>query len=94
MIFKKILVVNIQESTLDKEYWDKIHSMAETLVVLPKDSPKILEELKSTDCLLVGFATQVTKEHIDAAPKLKYVGTSAVAYHKIDAKYARQKNIL
>ena len=93
MAFKKTLLVNIQESALDKEYWNKIDSITETKVFLPKDSPQIIQELKDTDCLLVGFATPVTKEHIDSAPKLKYIGTLAVAYHKIDTVYARKKGI-
>lgn len=93
MTFKKILLVNIQESALDKEYWERIDSMAGKKVFLPRDSPKIMQELKDTDCLLVGFAIPVTMEHIDASPELKYIGTLAVAYHKIDSKYAREKGI-
>lgn len=93
MTFKKILFVNIKESALDKEYWEKLDSITESKAFLPKDSPQIIQELKDTDCLLVGFATPVTKEHIDAAPQLKYIGTLAVAYHKIDTKYAKQKGI-
>ncbi len=93
MAFRKILLININESALDKEYWDKIDSMAENKVFLQKDSPQIMQELEDTDCLLVGFAVPVTKEHIDAAPNLKYIGTLAIAYHKIDAKYTRQKGI-
>lgn len=93
MAFKKILLVNIKESGLDKEYWDKIALVTENKTFLPKDSPQVMQELKDTDCLLVGFATPVTKEHIDAAPKLKYIGTLSVAYHKIDTKYAREKGI-
>ncbi len=93
MGFNKILFINIQESSLDKKYWDQINSLTKKKVILPKDSSKIMEELKDADCLLVGFATPVTKEHIDAAPNLKYIGTLAIAYHKIDDKYARKKGI-
>lgn len=93
MTFKKVLLINISEEALDKEYWDKLHTFGDKWVSLPKDSPEILTELPDTDCLLVGFATPVTKEHIDAAPNLKYIGTLAVAYHKIDADYAKQKGI-
>jgi glycerate dehydrogenase len=92
--FKKALVINIRESDLDKKYWGKIDSIAEKRIFLPKDSPEIINELKDTDCLLVGFATPVTKEHIDAAPNLKYIGTLATAYHKIDTEYARKRGIL
>ena len=93
MTFKKTLLVNIKEADLDRKYWEKIDFMTANKIFLSKDSPQIMQELKNTDCLLVGFATPVTKEHIDVAPNLKYVGTLAVAYHKIDTKYARQKGI-
>lgn len=93
MIFKKILCVNVQESKLDPAFWKMIDSMTQKKVLLPKDSPKIMQEIQEADCLLVGFATPVTKEHIDAAKNLKYIGTLAVAYHKIDVQYARKKGI-
>lgn len=93
MSFKKILLINISEGALDPEYWNKLKALAEKTVSLPKDSPQILEELKDTDCILSGFAIPITKEHIDAAPNLKYIGTLAVAYHKIDTDYAKQKGI-
>ena len=91
MAFRKIVLVNIKESDLDKKYWDRIDSLTRNKVFLPKDSPEIMKESKDTDCLLVGFAVPVTKEHIDAAPDLKYIGTLAIAYHKIDDAYARKK---
>ncbi len=93
MRFKKTILVNIKESDLDKTYWDKLNPMTEKKIFLQKDDPRIIEELKDTDCILVGFATPVTKEHIDSATKLKYIGTLAVAYHKIDTQYARKKEI-
>ncbi|MEK6818885.1 MAG: hypothetical protein AABY10_03035, partial [Nanoarchaeota archaeon] len=89
MAFKKALFVNIKESDLDKEYWNKLDLIIEKRVFLSKDDPKVIHELKDTDCLLVGFGVPVTREHIDAAPNLKYIGTLAVAYHKVDTKYAR-----
>lgn len=93
MVFKKALIVNIEESALDKWCWDKIDSTTKTKVFLPKDSPKIIQELEDAECLLVGFATPVTKEHIDSAPNLKYIGALAVAHHKIDSEYAKKRGI-
>ncbi len=93
MTFNKILLVNIAESSLDRKYWNEMNSMTKKKVFLPKDSPQIVQELKDTDCLLVGFATPVMKDHIDAAPTLKYIGTLAIAYHKIDTQYAKKKGI-
>ncbi len=93
MKFKKALLINIEEKKLDKEYWKQIDSLVEKKVFLTENSPKIMQEIKDTDLLLVGFATPVTKAHLDAAPKLKYIETLAVAYHKIDVNYAKKKGI-
>jgi len=93
VMFHKILLVNIKESDIDQSYWKRIDSITQKKVFLPKDSPNIVKEIKDADCLLVGFATHVTKEHIDAAPHLKYIGTSAVAFHNIDVEYARKRAI-
>lgn len=93
MVFNKILLVNIKESDFEASYWKKIDSISKKKTFLPKDSPDIFKEIKDSDCLLVGFATHVTKEHIDSAPHLKYIGTSAVAFHNIDVEYARKKGI-
>ncbi len=93
MKFNKMLFVNIKQDSLDKEYWDKIDLITEKKVFLPKDSHEIIKELKDTDCLLVGFATPVTKDNIDSAPNLKYIGTLAIAYHKINTEYAKKKGI-
>lgn len=93
MAFEKVLAINIREPDLDKGYWERIDSISEKRVLLPKDSKEIMKELKDTDCLLVGFGTPVTKEHIDAAPNLKYIGVLAIAYHKVDTTYARKKGI-
>src|SRR4051812_7416856 len=45
--------------------------------------------LKDFDAVLVRSATQVRKEHIDAAPGLKLIGRAGVGMDNIDVKYAR-----
>ncbi len=93
MKFKKILTVGINESSLDSEYWEKIDVLADTRVGLSKDSPDIHKELVDTDCLLVLFGIPVTREMIDLAPNLQYIGVLATAYGKIDTLYAKEKSI-
>lgn len=46
--------------------------------------------LTSFDAVLVRSATQVRKEHIDAAPNLKLIGRAGVGMDNIDVKYARE----
>jgi D-3-phosphoglycerate dehydrogenase / 2-oxoglutarate reductase len=45
--------------------------------------------LNNFDAILVRSATQVRKEHIDAAPNLKLIGRAGVGMDNIDVKYAR-----
>lgn len=93
MKFKKSLVINIPETVLDKETWGKLSDLAEKVVQLEKDSPHIMTEIQDTDCLLVNFGSSVTKEMIDAASNLKYIGVLATAFGKIDVEYAKEKGI-
>jgi glycerate dehydrogenase len=94
MKFKKILTIGINESALSPEYWKKIDSLAEKRISLSKDSTEIKMHLADTDCLLANpFAFKVEKEHIDAAPKLKYIGALSTAFGKIDYMYAATKGI-
>lgn len=93
MKFKKILMIGIGVASLDREYWEKLDALADRRVELPKESPEINKELADTDCVLVAFGIPVTKEMIDSAPSLKYIGVLATAYGKIDITHAKEKSI-
>ena len=93
MKFNKALLIGINETQLGMPYWQRINGLIKNKVFLPKDSPKISENLKTTDCLLVGFGIALTKEDIDIAQNLKYIGVLATAYGKIDTNYAKKKGI-
>src|SRR3989344_1605469 len=93
MKFKKVLVVGIEDSQLDKKYWQKIDELTTKRVSLLEDSPDIDKNLADTDCLLVYF-NKADKEMIDKAPSLKYIGALATGVGKIDTKYAASKGIV
>ena len=95
MKFKKILVYNIDKTTnLDSKSWKRIESLGEKIVFVPKADPKFRNELTDTDCVLVNFGTEIGKENIDNAPKLKYIGVMATAFGKIDVAHAAKKAIV
>lgn len=95
MKFNKILVYNIDRSkSLDPLSWKKIENLGNKIVFLPKDDPRLREELSDTDCLLVAFATSVDKKDLDSAPQLQYIGVAATAFGKIDTAYAKKKGII
>lgn len=94
MKFKKILTVNIHESKLESEYWQRVDRLTEKRVNLAKDSPEIKEQLIDTDCLLVGFGVKVDSQVFDTSPQLKYVGMFGTGYGNIDVGHAKNKNIV
>ncbi len=93
MQFQKAVLINISEDDLDDAYWQKFDQLVLSKVFLEKDDENIVNEVKDSDCLLVGFGVDVTKEIIDSAPNLKYIGVLATAYGKIDIEHAKLKNI-
>lgn len=94
MKFNKALSIGIGESQIGVAYWKRIDSLVQEKVSLLKDSPKISENLKDADCLFVAFGVTITKEDIDSAPNLKYIGILATAYGKVDTNYAKKKGIV
>ena len=93
MKFKKAVLVEIEDYSLDKEYWADLDKLIESRISVKRKDPNFLKEIDDADCLLVGFQINIGKDIIDAMPKLKYVGVLATAYGTIDFEYAASKNI-
>ena len=93
MKFKKTLIIGITESSLDKKYWKQLESSIEKKVFVEKDSADIQMEITDADCLLLAFATSITKELLDKAPNLKYIGQFSTAFGKVDAGYAKSRGV-
>jgi lactate dehydrogenase-like 2-hydroxyacid dehydrogenase len=91
MRFKKLLMFGYSGNERDKKYWDKIDQLCETRVVATNSLE--LSKHFDADALIVKFAEVVDKRLIDKMPNLKYIGTLATAYGRIDTKYAASKNI-
>jgi len=58
----------------------------------PKENlPKLIADC---DAIVVRAATKVTKELINAAPKLKVIGRAGIGLDNVDAEYAKSKGIV
>ncbi len=93
MKFKKAVLVEIEDYSLDKKYWNQLDEVIETRVSIQRKDPNFMKEVADADCLLVGFQIDVGKDVIDTMPDLKYIGVLATAYGTIDFEYAASKNI-
>lgn len=93
MKFNKAVLVNIPETHFDKKYWDELNSLVEQRVSLTRDDPRLMEELKDCDCLLLGFQVPVGQDILDAAPNLKLINILATAYGKVDLLASSKRDI-
>jgi D-3-phosphoglycerate dehydrogenase len=93
MKFKKAVVIDIAESHFDPKYWEQLTELVETKVIVKRDDPKLLDELKDCDLLMLGFQVPVGKDIFDAAPNLKMINILATAYGTVDLGEATKRNI-
>src|SRR3989338_9594840 len=93
MKFKKAVLIKIADTHFDPKYWDKIEALTENRILLVIDDPKLKDELKACDCLLLGFQVPVGEDILAAAPNLKYIGILATAYGTVDFTAAAKRNI-
>src|SRR3990167_5222489 len=93
MKFKKAVLIKIADTHFDPKYWGKINKLVEKKVSLAPGDPKLKDELKDCDCLLLGFQVPVGEDILAAAPNLKYIGILATAYGTVDFTVAAKRNI-
>ncbi len=93
MKFQKALFIGINQSSLEPKYWKRLDSLIAKKVFVEKDTPELEKEIKDADCVLLKFATPLTKDPIDKAPNLKYIGQFSTAFGRVDVDYAKKKGI-
>ncbi|MEK7615632.1 MAG: 2-hydroxyacid dehydrogenase [Patescibacteria group bacterium] len=78
---------------IPKPYLDRI-TRRFSIQRVKSDSPDFNKALAGADAIFCNISTKVSKKVIDAAPKLKYIGTLSTAYDGVDAAYAHKKGIV
>lgn len=92
-MFKKAVVINISDNDFDEKYLKQLNGLIEKRVAVSRNDPKLFDELKDCDVLLLGFQVPVGKEIFDASPNLKLINILATAYGTVDLDIAAQRNI-
>lgn len=93
MKFKKAVLINIADTHFDEKYWKQLDQLVDNRISLSRDDPKLMDELKECDVLMLGFQVPTGKDIFDAAPNLKLINILATAYGTIDLKIANQRGI-
>jgi len=93
MKFKKILISGFKEAEIEPDFWNRIKSVSESVVFSTNVDAELIPELSDVDCLCVKF-NGVSKEMINSAPDLKYIGVFGTGYGKVDVDHAKSKEII
>jgi glycerate dehydrogenase len=93
MKFKKIVLLDFEETSLRKEDLKELSKLAGTIVTVASTDKQCVQKIYDADILLTRIFTKVDKQLIDACPDLKYVGVFATSFSAIDTAYAAKKGI-
>lgn len=93
MKFRKAVLINIAGTHFDPKYWKQLDELIEKRASLSRDDPKLLDELKDCDVLLLGFQVPTGKDIFEAAPHLKLINILATAYGTVDLDEASKRSI-
>ncbi len=91
MKFNKIILMDFNDETIDKDHFDVLNQLAESVEIV---CDRNLDKIKDADVLLTKITTKVDKELIDSCKNLKYIGVFATSFSKIDIEYAESKGIV
>ncbi len=89
----KALIVDIEHEKFPQEYLGRIRHLFPSVAFASSKDPNFKKILRDVEVILCLITTPITKEIIDAAPQLQYIGVRAASFSAIDAMYARSKNI-
>lgn len=89
----KLVTYGVPRSLLAEQYWQELRTLTDRLVEVGADDPSIARELGDAEALLVDFGVPVDKGMMEKASKLRYIGVLATAFDKIDAPFARSRDI-
>ena len=91
-MFTKALIVDISIKIPD-QYMRRVKKLFKHVEAVSSSDPNFKTKLADVDAIFCNISTRISKEIIDIAPKLKYIGTLSTAYDGVDANYARTKKI-
>jgi lactate dehydrogenase-like 2-hydroxyacid dehydrogenase len=93
MSFGKIIALGIDENRLDSKYWEQAKKLGKEFKNAATINELNAHDWQEMDCLLVPLNGMVDQTMIKQAPKLKYIGTLATGFDKIDIQTAKARGI-
>lgn len=72
--------------------WDELRALGDVTVYETTPQDKVIERIRDAEVVFLN-KTIMSREIIEACPKLKYIGELATGYNNIDISFAKQKGI-
>ena len=88
----KIVMLDAYTTNPGDLSWDNFNSLGDLTVYDRTPSDKIIERTKDADIIITN-KTPITKEIIDALPKLKFIALMSTGYNIVDYVYLKEKGI-
>jgi glycerate dehydrogenase len=92
-MLSNLLMLNFTEADLEPQYWDRLRSATDSMILLSDDSPDLTDQLARADGLMLKLGKGADRSLIDSAPNLRYIGMLGTGYGRIDTEYAASKDI-
>lgn len=97
-MFKKTVVID--NTGMDEQARKRLRELSDEAVFyddFPTDPVVIKARIQDADCLMVSYATLITREILESCPNLRYIGMCCTLYGKssanVDISYARERGI-
>ena len=88
----KIVILDAYTSNPGDLSWERFEKLGDFTAYDYTAPDQTLERMKDADIVITN-KTVITKEIIDASPKLRYIGVLATGYNVIDVEAARKRDI-
>jgi len=89
----KALCIDFSNNEIPPEYFRRMKKVFKKISFISSLDPKLVISLEDADAIFSKMSTKISREMLDVATNLKYIGVLSTGFSAIDAKYARSKHV-
>lgn len=92
-MFKKALFVDFHKFQYSDQMYDQVYKMCEKYTFADSSKDNLVDLVEDVDAIFAFYGSPITKEVINSATKLKYIGVTSTAYSFVDIDAAAKRDI-
>lgn len=92
-MFEKAVFVDFHKFVYTDEMYDQIYSNCKSYIHVDSDKDDLIDSVKDADAILAFYGSPITKDIINSATNLKYIGVTSAAYGFVDLEAASLKGV-